>query len=173
VIGLLMSLPVGILCFVAVLLSSIETFKKYHGFPEGENLALFIVFETVFLGSMLLMFVVAATSGRVVFRPFDLRVDLRGIELNVAGRHISYPWKEINKVAIRRIGREDFGKRGICVYPLFGAPPPQRIMALNFPKLEKRTGWIVVAPDWHFKVPTDNIVTALARFAGSRWDPTD
>src|SRR5262249_34036984 len=51
-----------------------------------------------------LLTIAAATSfGIFVFRPFDLRIDPRGIELNVTGRHTSYRWHEIDRVTIRQV----------------------------------------------------------------------
>lgn len=102
---------------------------------------------------------------------FDLRIDARGIELNAGGRRNVYPWKKIEKVTVRR--RLLF-VRGIYVYPLPGGPLPKSGgLVLSFPKLEHMTGWVFLAPIQGFKATPIEIETALARFAGPRWDPAE
>lgn len=123
------------------------------------------------------LFAMTVPTLRFVLRPFDLRIDPRGIELNSEGCHASYLWKEINSVTVRRISWSSepswlSGGPGIYVYPLPGAPPPPR--SLDFPRLEEDTGWILIAPiRCLFNVPRTEIETSLARFAGSRWKPAE
>lgn len=89
-------------------------------------------------------------------------------------RSISYRWKDISKVTVRRI-QADVAKHGIYIYPAPGVPPPKNdyIYDWGFPKLEEGTGWILVAPVRRFRVSYAEIETALAQFAGSRWDPDE
>lgn len=70
-------------------------------------------------------------------RPFDLRIDTRGIELNVANRRNVYHWEQIEKVTVQR-ARGRF-VRGIHVYPPSSRHPPKGIVALSFLRLEKMT----------------------------------
>lgn len=60
--------------------------------------------------------------------------------------------------------------RGIHIYPLSCRHPPKRTAALSFPKLGKMTGWVFLTPIEDFKTTPVEIETALARFAGSRWN---
>jgi hypothetical protein len=132
-----------------------------------------VVFEVLLFAMGLLLLALAASASRLVFNPPDLRIDSRGIELNVAGRRTSYRWKEISKVTVRPIrGSAAFaaGHAGIYLYPSPGAPPLQTIVALPFSKLEK-DGWIFVATAQSFRVSPTELLTALAQFAGSRWNP--
>jgi hypothetical protein len=110
----------------------------------------------------------------VLFRPFNLRINTRGIELKIAGRSTLYHWRDISKVTVRRI-QPDVAKLGIYVYPVPSVPTPKIYdwSLLSFPKLDEETGWILVAPVRRFKASHVEIETALARFAGSRWDPDE
>jgi hypothetical protein len=118
--------------------------------------------------------VIAPQPAIVVLWPFNFRVNARGIELNSMCRSISYRWKDISKVTVRRI-QADVAKHGIYIYPAPGVPPPKNdyIYDWGFPKLEEGTGWILVAPVRRFRVSYAEIETALAQFAGSRWDPDE
>jgi hypothetical protein len=117
-----------------------------------------------------LLSTIVITIGKIeVFeRPSDLRIDTCGIELNVANRRNVYHWEQIEKAAVRRV-RSRF-VRGIRVYPLSGRHPPKRTASLSFPKLEKMTDQVFLAPIQDFKATPIEIETALARFAGSRWN---
>jgi len=132
------------------------------------------VFALIFLLGELATLAVAAGLYRVTFRPFDLRIDTHGIELNVAGRCTSYRWQEIERVTIRR--PQGKAAHAIYIIPARGAPPPQKVSWFvswfeGFPKLEKETGRIFVAPVTGFNIR--EIKIALTRYAGSRWHPDE
>jgi hypothetical protein len=146
--------------------------------PVGNGQGSWILFFVLFLPILTpCLFVMTVPTLRFVLRPFDLRIDPRGIELNSEGCHTSYLWKEIDSITVRRISWSSepswlSGGHGIYVYPLPGAPPPPR--SLNFPRPEENTGWILIASlRCLFNVPRTEIETSLARFAGSRWNPAE
>jgi hypothetical protein len=119
---------------------------------------------------------IALPSIWFIFWPFNLRINAQGIELKAMSRSISYQWKDVSKITVRRI-QTDVAKHGLYIYLASGVPPPKTYNAYdlfdgNFPKLEKK-GWILVAPVRHFRVSCAEIETALAHFAGSRWDPDE
>lgn len=122
---------------------------------------------------------IAPRSALVVFWPFNLRINAHGIELKSMRRSISYRWRDIGKVTVRR-RRADVAEHGIYIYPAHTMPPsknyswgyPWLDYDWRFPKLEE-TGWILVVPVRLFRVSYAEIETALARFAGSRWAPDE
>lgn len=134
---------------------------------KSTPIALLILEPLIFLG-LFVTRVIAVVYLIIVLMSYDLQIDTRGIELMVGGRHFLYRWKEIERVVVRR-----GSKPGIYVHPLPSAPPLQRILIplSVFPKLEKKTGWIFFARAQAFDIR--KIETALAQFAGSRWDPNE
>jgi Caspase domain len=112
----------------------------------------------------------------IIARPFDLTINSDGIRLDVAGGRRSYQWREVGKVTIRGVStfrRLPLGLGpAIFLYPLPDTPPPTKEEgAWPFPKVEKKTGWIIFATLFPFWDSNDEVQAALALFAGSRWDP--
>jgi hypothetical protein len=149
-------------------------------FPPFDDTNGNIIASLFFLAISLWALAVVVNASRILFKPFNLRIDHRGIEVNAAGRHTLYRWVEIKRVSLR--GTQAMtrnvsnypapGVRGVFIYPLPGAPSPQKISwAWGFPVLIKRTGWIRLVPTTGFNVR--EIETALARFAGPRWIPDE
>ncbi|WP_051022380.1 caspase family protein [Nocardia pneumoniae] len=128
----------------------------------------FFWFAATLMGLVTVMALVGAIS--LSRKAFELQIGPRGMELTFAGRRTRYMWDEISRVTIRRIRGK--GMSGVLVYPLPGTPLPHGGIGLwtqYLPRMERKTGWILIVPTQLLKVPQTDIERALTRYSAGRF----